>query len=146
MSDHPTELGHVHLKVRDLERAIAFYAEVLGLSVAERHGRFAFLAWGGKHHDLALQGVGAAADGPSGRVGLYHAAFEVDSAGALAATYDRLRERAVDVTPVDHGISRALYFDDPDGNGVEVYLDTRAERDREEWRGRDERFDPTELA
>ncbi|QLG63833.1 VOC family protein [Halorarum salinum] len=142
-------LGHVHLKVRDVERAIEFYADVLdGLTVAERVGRFAFLTLGEHHHDLALQEVpnaGSASTGSDGPVGLYHAAWEVADAESLAGAYERLRAREVDVSPVDHGISLALYFDDPDGNGVEVYLDVREERDREEWGGENRRFDPTEL-
>ena len=140
-----SDLGHVHLRVRDLERAVEFYADLLGLSVSERHRGYAFLTFGDHHHDLALQEVGPEASGPSGDVGLYHAAFEVDTPGALAATYEHLRERNVQVTPVDHGISKALYFDDPDGNGVEVYWDAREESRREEWEGRNRRFDPREL-
>jgi catechol 2,3-dioxygenase len=145
----PDRVGHVHLKVHDVDRAVEFYTGVLGLDVTERHGRFAFLSWGQRHHDVALQGVGEDGESPDGRpasedgpsVGLYHAAFEVHSSGALAAVYRRLDERGVEVTPVDHGISEAMYFDDPDGNGLEVYLDTR-ESDAERWRGRNERFDP----
>ncbi|WP_128477527.1 VOC family protein [Halorussus pelagicus] len=143
--DHPTELGHVHLKVRDVDRSVAFYRDVLGLDVTERIGDYAFLSWGEKHHDVALQGRGPDAEGPGPGVGMYHVAFEVPDADALRATYRRLRERGVEVAPVDHGISKALYFDDPDGNGVEVYLDTREERDREEWRGENARFDPESL-
>jgi catechol 2,3-dioxygenase len=138
-------LGHVHLKVRDLERAVDFYRDVLDLAVDDRHGNFAFLSYGGHHHDLALQGLGERASGPDPGVGLYHSAWEVPDGTALRETYERLRERGVDVSPVDHGISKALYFDDPAGNGVEVYLDTRATRDIEEWNGRNERFDPTAL-
>jgi catechol 2,3-dioxygenase len=140
----PRELGHVHLKVQDLERSVPFYREVLGLDVGERHGRFVFLTYGDHHHDVALQELGPDADPPGRGVGLYHAAFEVDSGEALAAVDDRLRERGVAVSPVDHGISKALYFDDPDGNGLEVYLDTRDGADA--WRGRNEPFDPRELA
>jgi catechol 2,3-dioxygenase len=143
--DRATALGHVHLKVRDVDRAVAFYRDVLGLDVTERTGNYAFLSYGDRHHDVALQGVGADADGPGRGVGLYHAAFEVPDADALRATHRRLRERGVAVSPVDHGISKALYFDDPDGNGLEVYLDTRDERDREEWRGENSRFDPESL-
>jgi len=143
--DHATELGHVHLKVRDVDRAVAFYRDVLGLGVTERVGNYAFLSYGDRHHDVALQGLGDDARGPSRGVGLYHAAFEVPNADALSETYRRLRERGVEVSPVDHGISKALYFDDPDGNGLEVYLDTRAANDREEWGGENSRFDPESL-
>jgi len=138
-------LGHVHLKVRDLERAVAFYRAVLGLEVTERHAEYAFLTFGEHHHDLALQAPGEGAPGPGRGVGLYHSAWEVPDAEALRVTHERLRERDVEVTPVDHGISKALYFDDPDGNGVEVYLDMREARGTEEWTGRNERFDPTAL-
>ncbi|MFC7155693.1 VOC family protein [Halomarina halobia] len=140
-----SRLGHVHLKVRDLDRAIGFYEAVLGLSVGERLPSFAFLSFGEHHHDLALQAVGPHAAAPGRGVGLYHTAWEVPDATALRESYETLRERGVEVSSVDHGISKALYFDDPDGNGVEVYLDTRAENDRDEWRGESAPFDPTTL-
>jgi catechol 2,3-dioxygenase len=143
--DRPHMVGHVHLKVRDVERSIDFYTEVLGLGVTERYGRFAFLSYGTRHHDVAVQEVEADPSGHESGVGLYHAAFEVDSTDALAAVFDRLREGYVRVSPVDHGISKALYFDDPDGNGIEVYYDTREENDQQEWGGRNERFDPHSL-
>ncbi|UPV72928.1 VOC family protein [Halorussus limi] len=143
--DNATELGHVHLKVRDVDRAVAFYRDVLGLDVTERVGNFAFLSFGERHHDVALQGLGPDAEGPGRGVGLYHAAFEVPSADALRETHRRLRERGVAVSPVDHGISKALYFEDPDGNGLEVYLDTREGNDRTEWRGENAQFDPESL-
>lgn len=145
MADTPFHLGHVHLKVRDLDRAVAFYRDVFDLAVNERHGRFAFLTWGSHHHDVALQAVGADAPDAGRGVGLYHAAVEVDSERELGDVHDRLDDRGVAVTPVDHGISRALYFDDPAGNGLEAYVDTRDERDRSEWRGQNERFDPSTL-
>ena len=135
-------LGHVHLRVRDLERSIDFYADLLGLEVTERLGPYAFLSFGEHHHDVALQEVGEDAPGPGRGVGLYHAAIEVADDAALEDVYRGLEERGIRVTPVDHGISRALYFEDPDGNGLEVYVDTREERDRAEWRGRNEPFDP----
>jgi len=78
-------------------------------------------------------------------VGLYHAAFEVEDLDALVDVYDRLVERSVHVSPVDHGISKALYFADPDGNGLEVYCDTRAANEQYEWRGENDRFDPRSL-
>jgi catechol 2,3-dioxygenase len=137
----PDRVGHVHLKVREVDRSVEFYTAVLGLSVTERQGRYAFLSWGERHHDVALQAIGEDPPGPSRGVGLYHAAFEVPDADALAGVYRRLQERDVPVSPVDHGISEALYFDDPDGNGLEVYRDTRDSPD-EEWAGTNEQFDP----
>lgn len=141
----PSMVGHVHLKVRALDEAIPFYRDVIGLGVTVRHGRYAFLSFGERHHDVALQELGPDADGPGPGVGLYHAAFEVESPDTLAAVAERVRDAGVEVTPVDHGISKALYFPDPDGNGLEVYYDTRDERDRQEWQGRNERFDPATL-
>lgn len=140
----PHMVGHVHLKVRRLARSVEFYTSLLGLDVEERTGRYAFLSWGERHHDVALQEVGADAPGPGPGVGLYHAAFEVDEPAAIRELYRRLREEGIDVSPVDHHISKALYFDDPDGNGLEVYLDTR-DRATEQWEGRNRRFDPTEV-
>jgi catechol 2,3-dioxygenase len=143
--EFPTALGHVHLKVRDVDRAVEFYADALGLEVTERVANYAFLTFGDRHHDVALQGVGPGAPGPTRGVGLFHAAFEVPSPAALRRTAERLDARGVEFSPVDHRISKALYFDDPDGNGVEVYLDTREETDRGEWRGENRRFDPASL-
>jgi len=121
-------IGHVHLKVRNLQQSIAFYQDALGLAVTERLGdALAFLSAGALHHELALQAVGPGAGRP-GRAdtGLYHVAFEVPDRPALAAVYQALRHAGVAVHPVDHRISWALYFNDPDVNGVEVYWDTRA--------------------
>ena len=134
-------LGHVHLKVRSLDRAVPFYESVLDLDEEERADRYAFLSYGDHHHDVALQAVGEDAPGPARGVGLYHAAFEVESADRLQAVADELDERDVAVTPVDHGISEALYFEDPAGNGLEVYRDTR-EAPGERWEGRSAPFDP----
>jgi catechol 2,3-dioxygenase len=146
MSDtHPTHLGHVHLKVRDIDRALDFYIQILGLELTERHGRYAFCSWGEHHHDVALQGLSEDAPNPGPGVGLYHAAFEVASGEALRNIFERLQDREIPVSPVDHGISKAIYFDDPAGNGLEVYLDTRDQRDQYEWEGQNEPFDPTEL-
>lgn len=137
-------LGHLHLTVRDLDRSVAFYETVVGLEERERYENFSFLSFGEHHHDLALRALGDVAATPGPNVGLYHSAWEVTSREALRDVYERVRDRDVQVSPVDHGISLALYFDDPDGNGVEVYLDTREGRD-EKWRGRSERFDPLAL-
>jgi phosphoribosylaminoimidazolecarboxamide formyltransferase/IMP cyclohydrolase len=110
--------------VRDLDRSIGFSRDVVDLDVTERHEHFAFVSFGDHYHDLALQALGEDAAPPGRGVGLYHAAFEVPTRGALRATHERLVARDVAVTPVDHGISLALSFDDPDGNGLEVSLDT----------------------
>ena len=134
-------LGHVHLKMSDVDRSVAFYTDVFELAVTERHGRYAFLSFGHHHHDVALQEVGPDAPGPDPGVGLYHAAFEVADEDELAALHERVTDRGVDVSLVDHGISRVLYFEDPDGNGLEAYVDTR-DADDEEWAGRNRRFDP----
>jgi catechol 2,3-dioxygenase len=141
----PFMVGHVHLKVRDPERVTTFYTDVLGVEVTETQGRYRFFSWGDRHHDVAVQEVGSDAPGPSQGVGLYHAAFEVDTGEALAGIYERVQDRDVEVSSVDHGLSKALYFSDPDGNGVEVYLDTREETNRSRWKGQNDPFDPSEL-
>ena len=124
MSRSTAHLGHVHLKVRDVERAVAFYTDVFDLDVNDRHGPFVFLTFGDHYHDVALQEGGSDAAGPERGVGLYHTAFEVENGDALGRIYETLDERGVRVDPIDHGISEALYFDDPDGNGLEAYRDT----------------------
>jgi catechol 2,3-dioxygenase len=123
------KLGHAHLKVRDLDRAVAFYERFLGLHVVEGvDERFVFMTAGAMHHEVALQRVASDAPAPpSGATGLYHIAFEVPSQRAFAEAYAALVEAGVAVAAVDHRISWAMYFDDPDGNGLEVYWDTRAE-------------------
>ena len=142
----PYMVGHVHLRVDSLPEAVNFYTSVLGLRVTEEFGHFIFLSWGERHHDIALQEVDAAANAPHGDLpGLDHAAFEVLTVEGLVAIYRRLRERDVRVAPMDHGISKALYFDDPSGNGLEVYLDTRAATGRKTWDGKSQPFDPEEL-
>jgi len=129
-------IGHVHLKVSDLDRSEAFYRDALGLEVTERvGGSFVFMSFGGSHHDLALQGhPGAPAADPEA-LGLYHFAVEVANEGELAAAADRIRDAGVEFAAVDHGISKSVYFGDPDGHGVEIYCDTRELRHRPEWEG-----------
>lgn len=137
--EYRAALGHVHLKVRDLERSVAFYRRVLGLEVSERvEPAFAFLSGGEAHHELALQGLGPGAEPPRPTaVGLYHTAWEAPDRRSFAAAYERLDELGAAAEAVDHGISWALYFADPDGNGVEIYLDRRDEPGgAAEWRGR----------
>jgi catechol 2,3-dioxygenase len=126
---YTTKIGHAHLKVRDLERAVDFYTRYLGLRLTEQVGQaYVFLTAGSYHHELALQQVGPDAPKPSpDSVGLYHVAFEVPDKRAFAEAYRTLREAGIPVAPVDHLISWAMYFDDPDGNGLEIYCDTRHE-------------------
>lgn len=140
-------LGHVHLKVRELERAAEFYTRHLGLVVTERVQGYVFLSAGVAHHDLALQEIGAGASpSPPHAVGLYHLAFEVADRIALARAYRRLTRSGVPVAAVDHGISWALYFSDPDGNGIELYWDTRdVPGGQRMWSGRTRPLDPVRL-
>ncbi|MCL4066546.1 VOC family protein [Pseudomonas sp. GX19020] len=125
---HPaTRVGHVHLKVSDLDRAIGFYSGVLGFEVTQRYGtQAAFLSAGGYHHHIGLntwESLGGTRPGP-GTVGLYHSAFLYPDRKALANALKRLSEAGYPLTGAsDHGVSQALYLDDPDGNGVELYWD-----------------------
>jgi len=136
---YPTKIAHAHLKVRDLDRAIEFYTRCFNLKLIERVGdQYAFLSGGDVHHEIALQNVGPHAPQPYPHgTGLYHIAFEVPDRRSLALAYQSLVEAGVSVAPVDHLISWALYFNDPDGNGLEIYWDTRDEPNGAKlWRGR----------
>ena len=121
------KIGHAHLKVRDLKRAIDFYSQVLGLELTETVGEhYAFLTDGTMHHAVALQSVGTDAPMPSrNSVGLYHIAFEVPDKASFARALAHIRQAGIGVSSVDHLISWAMYFTDPDGNGLEIYVDTR---------------------
>jgi catechol 2,3-dioxygenase len=125
---HPT-VGHVHLKVADLDRAIAFYRDLLGFEVTQRYGNAAaFLGAGGYHHHIGLNTWESkdAAPPPAGHTGLYHAAFLYPDRKALAQVLRRVLDAGVTLDgAADHGVSEALYFRDPDGNGVEIYRDRR---------------------
>lgn len=136
------KLGHVHLKVRDLEASVRFYTELLDLSVTERVGDFAFLTGSASHHTLALQGIGpnAPRSSPSA-VGLYHTAWEVETEAEFAEARARAERLAGGAVAVDHGISWAMYFADPDGNGIEIMLDRRtAPGGRPLWGGHQTRL------
>jgi catechol 2,3-dioxygenase len=137
-------LGHVHLLVSDLDRAVSFYTDLLDLSVTERQTSYAFLSFGDQHHDLALQAQPDASSPPRDSRGLYHVAFEVDTPATLRECYAWLQDEEISVRSVDHGISKSLYFADPDDNGVELYLDTRTS-DTEQWERESSPFDPTSL-
>lgn len=131
-------IGHVHLKVRNLHRAEEFYRELLGAQISERVGdTYCFLTLGSSHHELALQEVGESASISSSQMaGLYHTAFEVGDSAELLSAIERLDRRGISYVIVDHGISWAVYFADPDSNGVEIYLDRRIAADgRGIWGG-----------
>jgi len=125
--DAATVVGHVHLKVADLERAVRFYRDVLGFQVTQRLGsEAAFLSAGGYHHHVGLntwESRGGMPP-PPGATGLYHVAFRYPTRAALAVAFRRLLECAVPLQgAADHGVSEALYLRDPDGNGIELYYD-----------------------
>jgi catechol 2,3-dioxygenase len=131
--DPRIQIGHVHLKVADLDRAIAFYRDVLGFELQARIGdQAAFLSAGGYHHHLGLN-TWESRDGsppPPGSTGLYHHAILYPDRRSLADALRRVLESGTRITGAsDHGVSEAIYLDDPDGNGVELYRD----RPREEW-------------
>ncbi|MDJ1016169.1 MAG: VOC family protein [Paracoccaceae bacterium] len=125
---HPeTRVGHIHLKVSDLERSIAFYREVLGFELQQRYGRrAAFLSAGGYHHHIGLntwesrRGTRPA----GGTTGLYHVAFVYPDRAALGRAIGQVVDAGVELLgAADHGVSEAVYFNDPDGNGIELYRD-----------------------
>jgi catechol 2,3-dioxygenase len=131
---HPaTRIGHVHLTVSDLDRALRFYHEVLGFDVTAHYGRDAvFLSAGGYHHHVGLNtwaGRGAPPPAP-GTTGLYHFAILYPDRPALATAVRRVLEHGIRLEGAsDHGVSEAIYLRDPDGNGVELYRD----RPEAEW-------------
>jgi catechol 2,3-dioxygenase len=126
-------IGHVHLKVANLERSLAFYRDVLGFEVTQRYGDGAvFLAAGGYHHHIGLntwESLGGSPP-PPGSTGLYHVAIRYPDRRTLADALRRLRDAGIPLDGAsDHGVSEALYLRDPDGNGVELYRD----RASDEW-------------
>ncbi len=127
------KIGHVHLKVSDLKRAEEFYIKVFELKVSERVANYLFLTFGKEHHDLALQEHSNAKHPSEDMTGLYHFAVEFENLKQLAEIYFRLKKLKVRFSPVNHGISKTIYFEDPDGNGIECYVDTRKEV--RQWHG-----------
>ena len=128
-----TRIGHVHLKVGDIDRALRFYCDILGFQVMARMGdHAAFISAGGYHHHIGLntwESKGGTPP-PPGHTGLYHIAILFPTRKALAEAVLRLIEHNWPITGAsDHGVSEAIYLDDADGNGVELYRD----RPREEW-------------
>ncbi len=128
-----TRIGHVHLKVADLDRAIGFYQGVLGFDLVTRYGtQAAFLSAGGYHHHIGLntwESLGGT-PAPAGHTGLYHTAFLFPDRASLAAALQRVIDAGIAIDgSADHGVSEAVYLRDPDGNGVELYHD----RDEADW-------------
>lgn len=131
----PQRIGHVVLKVRDLDRSLAFYRDLLGFRVAsEMSNVMIFLtATGENHHDLALLRVGDSAPSPvPNAVGLYHVAIQLSDLDAVRDAHRVLSERGLLKGTADHGVSRSLYTVDPDGNEIELFCDAP----RDEWEGR----------
>ncbi|HQV39734.1 MAG: VOC family protein [Flavobacteriales bacterium] len=128
-----THIGHVHLKVADLERSLAFYCGLLGFELMMRYGtEAAFISAGGYHHHIGLNTWYSKGSPPASprSVGLFHTAIVYPTRRDLAAILHRLYEADQPLTgAADHGVSEALYLDDPDGNGVELYWD----RPRDQW-------------
>jgi len=128
-----TQIGHVHLKVANLDRSLAFYRDLLGFEVTTMYGdQAAFLSAGGYHHHIGLNTWHSknSPPAPTGSVGLYHTAILYPSRKELAIIFERIRSANHPFTGAsDHGVSEALYLDDPDGNGVELYWD----RPKELW-------------
>jgi catechol 2,3-dioxygenase len=131
--DPRVDIGHVHLKISDLERAIDFYSRILGFEVTQRMGTSAaFLSVGGYHHYIGLNTWESRGGSPppAGTTGLYHFAIRYPDRASLGDALRRLRDAKVPLDGAsDHGVSEALYLRDPDGNGIELYRD----RPREDW-------------
>ena len=131
-ANHPV-VGHVHLKVADLNRAIAFYRDVLGFVVTQQFGdEAAFLSAGGYHHHIGLNTWHSKGGTPpaNGHTGLYHSAFLYPDRTSLGDVIKRVKAAGIPLDgAADHGVSEAVYLRDPDGNGVELYRD----RSPEDW-------------
>jgi catechol 2,3-dioxygenase len=128
--DPLVQIGHVHLKVADLERALAFYCDILGFSITQRLGASAaFISAGGYHHHIGLntwESLGGSPPPPRS-TGLYHLAIRYPNRRALADASSRLQAAGITLDGAsDHGVSEALYLRDPDGNGLELYYDRPA--------------------
>ena len=128
-----TRIGHVHLKVSDLDKALSFYQGILGFEIMQRYGTQAvFISAGGYHHHIGLNTWYSrnATPAPQRACGLFHTAILYPTRKDLAIAFKRLLDAKYPLTGAsDHGVSQALYLDDPDGNGVELYWD----RPNEEW-------------
>ena len=131
--DPRVDIGHVHLKVADLERSVSFYCDILGFELTQRYGdSAAFVSAGGYHHHIGLNTWNSRGGGPPPRnaTGLYHFAIRYPDRRTLGDAARRLHRAGIALDGAsDHGVSEALYLHDPDGNGIELYRD----RPRSEW-------------
>ena len=131
--DPGVDIGHVHLKVADIDRALGFYRDVLGFDVTQRMGdQAAFISAGGYHHHIGLNTWESRGGSPPprGTTGLYHLAIRYPTRAALGDALRRLVDAGIPLEgATDHGVSEALYLRDPDDNGVELYVD----RPKEDW-------------
>jgi catechol 2,3-dioxygenase len=130
--DPGVDIGHVHLKVSDIDRALAFYVGVLGFEEQARMGdQAAFISAGGYHHHIGLNTweSKSGTPPPPGHTGLYHVAIRYPSRAALANAVKSVLDAGIRIAGSDHGVSEAVYLADPDGNGIELYRD----RPEEEW-------------
>ena len=131
--DPRVDIGHVHLKVSDIDRALGFYRDVLGFDVTQRIGdQAAFLSAGGYHHHIGLNTWESRAGSPPppGTTGLFHVAIRYPDRRALADALRRVLDAGIPISgATDHGVSEAIYLRDPDQNGIELYRD----RPKEDW-------------
>lgn len=146
---HPKKVGHVVLKVRDIERAERFYTEVLGFEVVTRlkRPRGVFFSLGEQHHDIAVLEVPPDAEVvKENQVGLHHVALQVSSFAELQECYRTLKAHEVTITgTIDHAITKSIYFVDPDGNGFELYCDVGEDGLERIRRGEAAAFAPLQL-
>lgn len=136
---YQTRIGHVKLRVTDLDRAVDFYSRFLNLRLVERVDdvHHAFLSGSASHHEIALESITPESPRtPSNATGVQHVAFEVPGKKSFARAYKALTEAGVHTRAVDNAISWSIYFEDPDGNALEIYWDTRHEpQGRKLWNG-----------
>lgn len=129
--DRTPLVGHIHLKVAELDRSIAFYSDLLGFAVTQRYGMdAAFLGAGGYHHHIGLNTweSSGATPPPAGHTGLYHSAFLYPDRASLGQAIARVLDAGLTLDgAADHGVSEAVYLRDPDNNGVELYVDRTPE-------------------
>jgi catechol-2,3-dioxygenase len=128
MTNAPLRVGHVVFNVSDVTRSMEFYTEVVGLQVAARRDGAAFLTCGTQHHDIALFQAPAGATARAGEpaIGLNHVALQLPDRAALRSRYDLLCERGIPVRTTEHNVTLSVYFQDPDGNRIELFCDRYA--------------------